>query len=59
MSEKAFVDPNTCTGCGICVDSCEKQAIEMKDNIANVEKDKCTSCKVCVDICPMQAISLK
>ncbi|OGC08590.1 ferredoxin [candidate division WOR-1 bacterium RIFOXYA2_FULL_36_21] len=59
MAEKAFVDPNTCTGCGVCIDTCPSQAIAMDDNVAKVDTDKCTSCKDCVDACPLQAISMK
>jgi electron transport complex protein RnfB len=59
MSEKAVVDINTCSGCGVCVDSCPTQAIEMADNVAKVDPAKCTGDKACVDACPVQAISMK
>lgn len=55
---KAFVDSDTCISCGVCVDSCPVQAIEMPDK-ALVDQDKCTSCEACVDVCPVQAISMK
>ncbi|OGC09565.1 ferredoxin [candidate division WOR-1 bacterium RIFOXYC2_FULL_37_10] len=59
MAEKAVVDPNVCTGCSICIDSCPSEAIKMADNVAKVDPEKCTSCSVCVDACPVQAISMK
>lgn len=57
--QKAFVDPNICSGCGICVDTCPVQAIEMMDSVAKVDPEKCTGCGICVDACPVQAIALK
>ncbi len=56
---KAIVDSNICTGCGICVDTCPVQAIEMVDGIAKVNPEVCTGCGICVDACPVQAITLK
>jgi len=57
--QKALVDSNLCSGCGICVDSCPVSAIEMMDSVAKVDPEKCTGCGICVDACPVQAISLK
>ncbi|MBU0573367.1 MAG: 4Fe-4S binding protein [Candidatus Margulisiibacteriota bacterium] len=53
---KPVVDQETCTGCGICVDTCPVQAIEMIDGKARIDQDKCTDCKACIDACPVQAI---
>ena len=55
---KAFVDQDTCISCGVCVDACPVQAIEMPEK-AIVDQEKCTSCEACVDVCPVQAISMK
>jgi ferredoxin len=58
MAGKADVDSNLCTGCGICVDACPQQAIELVDGVAKVNQDKCDGDGVCVDSCPVQAITL-
>jgi len=58
-NQKAVVDSNICTGCGICVDVCPTQAIELIDGIAKVNPEKCTGDKLCVEACPVQAISMQ
>jgi len=58
-NQKAVVDSNLCTGCGICVDVCPHQAIELIDGLAKVNPEKCNGDKLCVDACPVQAIVMQ
>ena len=53
----AVVDPERCTGCGICIDACPEEAISV-ENIAVIDTIKCTGCGSCADECPNEAISL-
>ena len=53
----AVVDPEQCTGCEACVESCPLDAIEMQDDIAVVDPDTCGDCGDCVDACPVEAIT--
>ncbi len=55
----SVIDPDACTGCGICVDRCPMDAIAMKDGIAVREEDYCIGCGVCARFCPSDAISLQ
>jgi MinD superfamily P-loop ATPase len=50
----ALIDPDQCTGCGICVDMCRWSAI---DEHFVVDEIQCEGCGVCVDFCPEQAIA--
>ncbi|MBI2877306.1 MAG: 4Fe-4S binding protein [Candidatus Tectomicrobia bacterium] len=50
------VNQDDCTGCGTCVDTCPVGAIELKDNVADIDPDTCTECKSCVEACPLEAI---
>ena len=58
---KASVDPDLCTGCGLCVDTCP-DVFEMEDDIAVVIADPVPGdYEGCVaeaeDSCPVEAIS--
>jgi len=55
----AKVDPDTCTGCEACVDTCPVEAISMQDDIASVDEETCTDCESCVEVCPVEAITMQ
>ncbi|MFW5859585.1 MAG: indolepyruvate ferredoxin oxidoreductase subunit alpha [Planctomycetota bacterium] len=55
----AKVDPDTCTGCTACVDTCPVNAIEMVNDKAVVDANTCTDCGACVDACPVEAITME
>lgn len=55
----AVVDPETCTGCGTCIDMCQTQAIALdENNIAQVDYQRCIGCGLCEPVCPDTARSL-
>jgi electron transport complex protein RnfB len=54
----AEVDEDLCTGCGICVERCNMDAVTLEDNISHVNKARCIGCGVCVPTCTSEAISL-
>jgi len=55
----AQVDPEACTGCGICVENCHTGTMYLNDdNIADIG-DRCIGCGVCAHFCPEQVIYLK
>lgn len=51
----AVVDKNLCISCGACLDRCQANAIEMKDQ---AEITDCIGCGLCVSKCPVEAIRL-
>ena len=45
-----------CISCGKCARGCKFGAIEMKDNLPQIDHDKCVGCMNCADSCPTGAI---
>ncbi|MFB3885442.1 MAG: glycyl-radical enzyme activating protein [Thermodesulfobacteriota bacterium] len=53
-----------CNGCGLCVERCPHQAIELQDAIGTdrtnlrINRPKCDLCEVCVPVCPKNALEI-
>lgn len=52
------LDPHACSGCGICEEKCQFQAITV-DNLAHIREDRCYGCGNCVVACPEEALTLE
>jgi len=56
---QSVINGENCTGCEICLDRCQMEAITMnKDCVAQVNLDRCIGCGLCVTKCPSDAISI-
>ena len=52
------IDKETCIGCGICVDACPQEVLEVVDGTSTVtNEDACIACGDCLEECPMGAIT--
>ncbi len=59
MSEKitTFIDPDRCTGCGLCLQVCPSGSLALENGRAVVVRDrKSIQCGHCAAICPVGAI---
>ncbi len=65
-----ILNKEICTGCGICVEICPREAIEIKkfpkvegDKVkspaVDIDEEKCHYCGICDPICPFGAIEVK
>lgn len=50
---------DACIGCGACVEICPVTAVEVIDDLAQVDLNWCIGCGVCAVTCPTEAISIK
>lgn len=52
-------DLDECIGCGACADICPVDAVNMVDELPDVDQDWCIGCGVCAVSCPAEVISIK
>ena len=60
---RAIVDEDTCTGCGLCEETCP-EVFELDDDLAKVianpvPEDAEEACQQAADDCPVEAISIE
>jgi ferredoxin len=60
---KAIVDPDMCTGCGLCPDICPK-VFELEGDVAKtiietVPPEEEANCRDAVEACPVEAIMIE
>jgi len=53
-----MVNPEACTGCGICLGRCQFGARSLVDNVSHVDHRRCVGCGLCVMTCPSEAMTL-
>jgi Pyruvate/2-oxoacid:ferredoxin oxidoreductase delta subunit len=53
----AVIDRQRCMNCGLCIDICPEQAIDMNPIVA-IDSIRCTGCGSCMKECPNEAIYL-
>ncbi len=56
--QKAVINPETCTNCGICIPYCRFDAISFSRQGVVISETACDGCHLCMRICPHQAISM-
>ncbi len=52
------IDPESCTGCGLCIKTCPKQTLALVDGKAVVRGDESMNCGHCAAACPTGAVTV-
>ncbi|MGD0946580.1 MAG: 4Fe-4S binding protein [Candidatus Binatia bacterium] len=55
---QAKIDPELCTGCGLCPERCQVDAIAELDGIWSIVDGRCIGCGLCISSCPVEAMSM-
>lgn len=51
-------DQKKCTACGVCVDACPNDVLELVEGILSFSRPQdCTYCAACEESCPQGAIA--
>ena len=56
MGRMLKIRNDLCVGCGLCVDSCPRQAISIIYGQAEINQSRCNQCHLCFEVCPRGAI---
>lgn len=56
---KAFIKNEACTGCGLCLELCRFDAVEMNNGSFEIDEFACEGCGLCVLACPNNAVLIE
>lgn len=51
-------NPETCDGCGNCLERCQMEALRLEDDKVIHNADRCIGCGLCVTTCPTSSLTL-
>lgn len=57
--KEAVIAADRCTGCGLCVERCRFEALQLAEQKVMINPHACEGCSVCVQACPAGVFTLK
>lgn len=54
-----MVDEDECSGCGLCVDRCQMEALSLNGDSVVRKAERCIGCGLCISVCPTGALKLE
>ena len=51
------IDADECIACGVCVDTCPQDVLEVNDVATVTNEENCVGCGACQEACPAGAIT--
>lgn len=54
-----MVDEDECSGCGLCVDRCQMEALSLNGDSVVRKAERCIGCGLCISVCPTAALKLE
>jgi 2-oxoglutarate ferredoxin oxidoreductase subunit delta len=59
-TKKLYIIKEWCKGCGICVEFCPKEVLELKEGKVHlIDEERCIKCGICEMYCPDYAIYIE
>jgi len=55
---QACAKPESCEGCGVCVERCQMEALMIKDDKVVLDLNRCIGCGLCVTTCTTGSLTL-
>ena len=56
--QKAVINKETCTNCGICMHYCRFEAISFQNGLVSISETGCDGCMLCMRVCPNNSINM-
>lgn len=56
--QKAVINRDICTNCGICMHYCRFEAISLQNGLVSISETACDGCMLCMRVCPNESINM-
>ena len=54
-----MMNEDECSGCGVCIDRCQMDALSLDGAMLVRNAERCIGCGLCISVCPTEALKLE